>query len=155
MPKLLLFSQARRIAPFWEQTEQIQEGHEVLIWAFCTAATSSALERTGIVHLVDRSNACGLRILYHLQECPICNYWYPALNTASCCSARLCTECFVMCQTTFDPPGKATCPFCKQRPFCVRVSACRACRERAALPTAAEVGTPLYVQGYSQRVSMS
>jgi hypothetical protein len=57
-----------------------------------------------------------------LQECPICTVSYPSMNTASCCSARVCTECFVHHQTASDPPGKAQCPFCKSTPFAVRVS---------------------------------
>jgi hypothetical protein len=59
----------------------------------------------------------------HTQECPICTVSYPSMNTASCCSARVCTECFVYHQTASDPPGKAQCPFCKYTPFAVRVSA--------------------------------
>lgn len=59
-----------------------------------------------------------------LQECPICTVSYPSMNTASCCAARVCTECFVYHQTASDPPGKAQCPFCKNTPFAVRVSIC-------------------------------
>ncbi|WIA12396.1 hypothetical protein OEZ85_012442 [Tetradesmus obliquus] len=84
--KLKKLIKARRIAPFWEQQDQDQDGRE---------------------------------------ECPICNYWYPAINTASCCGARLCTECFVMCQSSHDPPGKAACPYCKKVPFSVRYLGCK------------------------------
>uniref|UniRef100_A0A383V9E8 RING-type domain-containing protein n=1 Tax=Tetradesmus obliquus TaxID=3088 RepID=A0A383V9E8_TETOB len=84
--KLKKLIKARRIAPFWEQQDQDQDGRE---------------------------------------ECPICNYWYPVNNTASCCGARLCTECFVMCQSSHDPPGKAACPYCKKVPFSVRYLGCK------------------------------
>eukprot|EP00775_Hariotina_reticulata_P003187 gene3187-3465_t len=54
------------------------------------------------------------------EECPICNWEYPTLNTASCCGQRICTECFVQTQTTYKPPGKSPCPFCKANTFSVR-----------------------------------
>jgi hypothetical protein len=57
----------------------------------------------------------------HVQECPICTVTFPSMNTASCCAARVCTECFVYHQTSSDPPGQAQCPFCKTMPFAVRV----------------------------------
>ncbi|KAF6262122.1 hypothetical protein COO60DRAFT_1625064 [Scenedesmus sp. NREL 46B-D3] len=84
--KLKKLIKARRLAPFWKQKDDCQDGRE---------------------------------------ECPICNYWYPVINTASCCGARLCTECFVMCQSSHDPPGKAACPYCKKVPFSVRYVGCK------------------------------
>lgn len=57
----------------------------------------------------------------YVQECPICTVTFPSMNTASCCGARVCTECFVYHQTSSDPPGQAQCPFCKTMPFAVRV----------------------------------
>lgn len=54
------------------------------------------------------------------EECPICTVTFPSMNTASCCAARVCTECFVYHQTSSDPPGQAQCPFCKTMPFAVR-----------------------------------
>eukprot|EP00882_Tetradesmus_deserticola_P006999 GHRQ01007371.1.p1 GENE.GHRQ01007371.1~~GHRQ01007371.1.p1 ORF type:complete len:162 (+),score=2.76 GHRQ01007371.1:172-657(+) len=81
LTKLRKLIRARRLAPFWHQEENCEDGRE---------------------------------------ECPICNYWYPAINKASCCGAHLCTECFVLCQSSHDPPGNAACPYCKKVPFSVR-----------------------------------
>lgn len=47
------------------------------------------------------------------EECPICMLIYPVLNQTRCCSARLCTECYLQIR----PPrhNKKPCPFCKHR----------------------------------------
>lgn len=47
------------------------------------------------------------------EECPICMLVYPALNTTRCCTARLCTECYLQIR----PPrhNRTSCPFCKHR----------------------------------------
>lgn len=47
------------------------------------------------------------------EECPICMLVYPVLNQTKCCSARLCTECYLQIR----PPrhNKEACPFCKHR----------------------------------------
>lgn len=48
------------------------------------------------------------------EECPICMLNYPVLNQTCCCSARLCTECYLQIR----PPrhNKEPCPFCKYKP---------------------------------------
>lgn len=84
---------------------------------------SCACMQGGAVLLVYPKYVFPLPTQPHTQECPICTVSYPSMNTASCCSARVCTECFVYHQTASDPPGKAQCPFCKYTPFAVRVSA--------------------------------
>ena len=47
------------------------------------------------------------------EECPICMLVYPVLNETRCCSARLCTECYLQIR----PPrhNKEPCPFCKYK----------------------------------------
>lgn len=47
------------------------------------------------------------------EECPICLLCYPTLNTAKCCQAMLCSECYLQVR----PPrhSKEPCPFCKHR----------------------------------------
>ncbi|PXF40654.1 Protein SIP5 [Gracilariopsis chorda] len=47
------------------------------------------------------------------EECPICMLIYPVLNQTKCCSARLCTECYLQIR----PPrhNKEPCPFCKYK----------------------------------------
>lgn len=47
------------------------------------------------------------------EECPICMLVYPMLNTTKCCSARLCTECYLQIR----PPrhNRQPCPFCKKK----------------------------------------
>lgn len=84
---------------------------------------SCACMQGGAILLVYPKYVFTLPTQLHTQECPICTVSYPSMNTASCCSARVCTECFVYHQTASDPPGKAQCPFCKYTPFAVRVSA--------------------------------
>lgn len=43
------------------------------------------------------------------QECPICFLHYSEINTADCCKAAICTECFLQVQ---DPKRSHSCPFC-------------------------------------------
>lgn len=47
------------------------------------------------------------------EECPICMLVYPVLNETRCCTARLCTECYLQIR----PPrhNKEPCPFCKYK----------------------------------------
>lgn len=47
------------------------------------------------------------------EECPICMLVYPVLNETRCCSARICTECYLQIR----PPrhNKEPCPFCKYK----------------------------------------
>lgn len=45
------------------------------------------------------------------DECPICFRFYPSVNTTTCCSQLLCTECYLQVQT---PERDSLCPFgCK------------------------------------------
>ncbi|EEY70673.1 uncharacterized protein PITG_06150 [Phytophthora infestans T30-4] len=51
-------------------------------------------------------------------ECPICFMFYPGnLNTSSCCTKPICSECYLQIR----PPQKPICcPFCNQDDFSVR-----------------------------------
>lgn len=54
------------------------------------------------------------------RECPICFLQYPQVNVTKCCSAHLCTECYLQVR-----PQKAkspSCPFCNHTKFSVGVA---------------------------------
>ncbi|XP_066378938.1 E3 ubiquitin-protein ligase GW2-like isoform X2 [Miscanthus floridulus] len=52
------------------------------------------------------------------EECPICFFFYPSLNTSKCCGKGICTECFLQLM-----PSKTSkvvhCPFCKTKAYAI------------------------------------
>ncbi|KAA0159835.1 hypothetical protein FNF28_05645 [Cafeteria roenbergensis] len=70
------------------------------------AATIATMVRSGKLKPVFPSSDC-----VGWDECPICFGTFPAavLNSVSCCSATLCTSCFLQCQA---PDMSKPCPFC-------------------------------------------
>jgi len=53
------------------------------------------------------------------QECPICFLFYSEINTANCCKAAICTECYLQLQT---PKMTNACPFCNGEGMMVTVA---------------------------------
>jgi hypothetical protein len=54
------------------------------------------------------------------QECPICFLYYMDINVTKCCSAYVCTECFL--QVRPQKEKHATCPFCNSHKLTVSVA---------------------------------
>jgi len=47
------------------------------------------------------------------MECPICFFYYSAVNKTKCCQACICTECYLQVRNPKDP--STDCPFCNQK----------------------------------------
>mmetsp|Transcript_7962 Transcript_7962/g.23517 ORF Transcript_7962/g.23517 Transcript_7962/m.23517 type:complete len:560 (+) Transcript_7962:122-1801(+) len=54
------------------------------------------------------------------EECPICFLSYSAVNITSCCSAVICTECFL--QVRPQKQKESSCPFCNSENFSVTIA---------------------------------
>jgi hypothetical protein len=54
------------------------------------------------------------------QECPICFLYYEDINTTKCCSANICTECFLQVRPQKDK--HSACPFCNQQKLNISVA---------------------------------
>jgi hypothetical protein len=54
------------------------------------------------------------------QECPICFLYYEDINVTKCCSAQICTECFL--QVRPQKEKHANCPFCNSHKLSVSVA---------------------------------
>lgn len=54
------------------------------------------------------------------QECPICFLYYAETNVTKCCSANLCTECYL--QVRPQKEKHSTCPFCNSTKLAVSVA---------------------------------
>ncbi|KAI4390173.1 hypothetical protein MLD38_002312 [Melastoma candidum] len=53
-----------------------------------------------------------------LEECPICFLYYPSLNRSTCCTKRICTECFLQVKVP-NSTRTTQCPFCKTLNYAV------------------------------------
>jgi len=47
------------------------------------------------------------------SECPICFFYYSAVNKTKCCQAFICTECYL--QVRNPKESSTACPFCNQK----------------------------------------
>lgn len=54
------------------------------------------------------------------RECPICFLQYPQINVTKCCSANICTECYL--QVRPQKEKNCACPFCNNAKLLVTVA---------------------------------
>lgn len=54
------------------------------------------------------------------QECPVCMLYYTEVNVTKCCSAAICSECFL--QIRPQKTKTAACPYCNSDKFSISVA---------------------------------
>mmetsp|Transcript_39534 Transcript_39534/g.47524 ORF Transcript_39534/g.47524 Transcript_39534/m.47524 type:complete len:621 (-) Transcript_39534:135-1997(-) len=97
------------------------------LYPSCSWDSKTIRRLIGDGKLASRSRGTDSRSLPQNMECPICFLFYSQINMTKCCSAGICSECYLQIQS---PGGKSSmnksissqeeeglCPFCNKGPL--------------------------------------
>lgn len=71
--------------------------------------------------------------LDEMDECPVCLLYFASLNTTTCCSSCICTECYGQVSTSKAAAvSNNACPFCSRGAYTITYRGCKSAAQRQA-----------------------